>query len=130
MKPTKNVLYHVSSACTLFNFVFDLLKWDQKLKSIYHNILFYLVIRSSASDTYNFDLMYHTAQIYSGITRGRVLNGELYTQRLQKLIYLYLFKAGSWRFPSTLKDLKWTWWRSWRVEGNLHETASRVIQIN
>ena len=28
-------------------------------------------------------------QIYSGITSGKVLNGELYTQRLQKLIYLY-----------------------------------------
>ena len=26
-------------------------------------------------------------QIYSRITRSRVLNGELYTQRLQKLIY-------------------------------------------
>ena len=32
----------------------------------------------------------HTIQIYSGITRGRMLNDELYTQRLQKLIYLYL----------------------------------------
>ena len=30
-------------------------------------------------------------QISSGITRGRVLNGELYVQRLQKLIYLCLF---------------------------------------
>ena len=30
----------------------------------------------------------HILQIYSGITCGRVLNGELYTQRLQKLIYL------------------------------------------
>ena len=26
---------------------------------------------------------------FSQITRGRVLNGELYTQRLQKLIYLH-----------------------------------------
>ena len=26
----------------------------------------------------------------SGITRGRMLNGELYAQRLQKLIYLHL----------------------------------------
>ena len=33
----------------------------------------------------------HIIQIYSGLTRARVLNGELYTQRLQKLIYLYLF---------------------------------------
>ena len=31
-------------------------------------------------------------QICSGITRGRVLNGELYAQRLQKLIYLHLSK--------------------------------------
>ena len=30
-------------------------------------------------------------QLCSGITRGRVLNGELYTQILQKLIYLHLF---------------------------------------
>ena len=30
--------------------------------------------------------------IYSGITHDRVLNGELYAQRLQKLVlYLYLF---------------------------------------
>ena len=29
----------------------------------------------------------------SGITRGRVLNGELYVQRFQKLIYLHLFKS-------------------------------------
>ena len=27
-------------------------------------------------------------QIYSGITHGKVLNGELYIQRLQKLIFL------------------------------------------
>ena len=30
-------------------------------------------------------------QIYSGITRSRLLKGERYAQRLQKLIYLYLF---------------------------------------
>ena len=29
-------------------------------------------------------------QICSGITSGRVFNGELYAQRLQKLIYLHL----------------------------------------
>ena len=28
---------------------------------------------------------------YSGITRGGVLNGELYAQRLHMLLYLYLF---------------------------------------
>ena len=37
------------------------------------------------------DTAYHTVQTCSGITRGRVLSGELYAQRLQKLIYLYLF---------------------------------------
>ena len=29
-------------------------------------------------------------QLCSGITHGRVLNGELYAQRVQKLIYLHL----------------------------------------
>ena len=33
---------------------------------------------------------YGINQISSGITRGRVLNGELYAHRLQKLIYLHL----------------------------------------
>ena len=32
----------------------------------------------------------HISQIYFGITCGGVLSGELYTQRLQKLIFLYL----------------------------------------
>ena len=31
------------------------------------------------------------SQTCSGITRGRMLNGELYGQRLQKLRYLHLF---------------------------------------
>ena len=30
----------------------------------------------------------HAVQIYSGITCGRVLKGELYTHRFQKLFYL------------------------------------------
>ena len=30
----------------------------------------------------------HTIQIGSEITRGRVLNGEFYAQRLQQLIYI------------------------------------------
>ena len=34
-------------------------------------------------------------QIYSGITRGRVLNGELYAQRLQQLIYVYFYRLVS-----------------------------------
>ena len=35
----------------------------------------------------------HLIQICSGITRGRVLSGELYAQRLQKLCNLQLFTA-------------------------------------
>ena len=35
-------------------------------------------------------MILHIIQICSGITRGRVLSGELYVQRLQKLIYLHL----------------------------------------
>ena len=35
----------------------------------------------------------HIIQIYFGITRGRVLNGELYTQRLHKLIYLFVYRV-------------------------------------
>ena len=31
------------------------------------------------------------SQTCSGITRGIMLNGELYAQRLQKLLYLHLF---------------------------------------
>ena len=33
----------------------------------------------------------YTIPVCSGITRGRVINGELYAKRLQKLIYLHLF---------------------------------------
>ena len=42
-----------------------------------------------SSDT-SIYLKQHIIQIYSGITCGRVLNGECYTQRLHKLIFLYL----------------------------------------
>ena len=34
--------------------------------------------------------MSHTIQTCSGITRGRVLSGELHSQRSQKLIYLHV----------------------------------------
>ena len=37
----------------------------------------------------------HIIRICSGITCGRVLNGEPYAQRLQKLIYLHLFRTVS-----------------------------------
>ena len=38
----------------------------------------------------NFIELLLVIQICSGITRGKVLNGELYAQTLQKLIYLHL----------------------------------------
>ena len=36
-------------------------------------------------------IYYYMIQISSGITRGRALNGELYEQRLLKLINLFAF---------------------------------------
>ena len=39
---------------------------------------------------FNYEMVNYICQICSGITRGRLLNGELYAQRLQKLIYLHL----------------------------------------
>ena len=49
------------------------------------------IVYNSHSTLSSTNYLDYIIQIYSGITRGRVLNGELYTQRLQKLIYLYLF---------------------------------------
>ena len=48
-------------------------------------------IMSRAIITRNRILCENIIQLCSGITRGTVLNGELYAQRLQKLIYLHLF---------------------------------------
>ena len=51
----------------------------------------------------------HIIQIYSGITRGRVLNGEICTQRLHKLIYLCLstecFMKISFYFSGQIMDV-------------------------
>ena len=33
----------------------------------------------------------YTIQMYTGVARGRLLNGELYAKRFQKLSYLQLF---------------------------------------
>ena len=50
--------------------------------------------------SYNiFNKLFHLLKfpnIYSGITSGRMLNGECYTQRLQKLTYLYM-RPEDWR---------------------------------
>ena len=58
-------------------------------------------------------------RICSGITSGRMLDGELYAQRLQKLIYPIHMYSGitSGRV-------------SRRLERNFHETVCRQIQIN
>ena len=37
----------------------------------------------------------------SGVTHDKVFNGELYAQRFQKLIYLYLFGTEVLRTPSS-----------------------------
>ena len=66
-------------------------------------------------------------QIYSGITSGRVLNGELSAQRLQKLIYLHLLtgcfmislQSSEQNVVFLLQGLK----------GNLHETTCKQMQI-
>ena len=54
----------------------------------------------------------HITQIYSGITCARVLNGELYNQRLHKLsVILYLclstecFMKISFHFSGQIMDL-------------------------
>ena len=65
----------------------------------------------------------HIIQICSGITRGRVLNGELYAQRLQKLIYLYLFTDCFMQISLQSSEQV-------RLERNLHETVCKQIQIN
>ena len=53
------------------------------------NKLSSLINSNSAFKT--IESVYRLIQIYSGITCGRVLNGELYTQNLQKLIYLHIW---------------------------------------
>ena len=45
--------------------------------TLYHIILSYIVL-------------YYIIQLCSGITCGRMLNGELYARRLKKLIYLHV----------------------------------------
>ena len=61
----------------------------------------------------------YISQIYSRTIRGTVLNGELYAQRLQKLIYLEL---------TTEANLSENLFR--RLERNFQETVCKQIQIN
>ena len=64
-----------------------------------------------------------------GITSGRVLNRELYAQKIQKLIYPHLltscFKKFSLQSQSKIKKNK-----PRRVERNRHETVFEQLQIN
>ena len=62
-------------------------------------------------------------QIYSEITRGRVLNRELNTQRLQQLIYLCL--STDCFMKISLHSSGPDKWRK-----HLHETVCRQTQIN
>ena len=62
--------------------------FDDKVADIY------VWIRMHGDKSVWWDCLYvnqYIIQISSGITHGRVLSGELYAQRLQKLIYLYFF---------------------------------------
>ena len=59
-------------------------------RSLCHTICFFL------ESIWNND---HMTQLCSGITCGRVLNGELYAQRSQKLIDLHLFTGSFMKIP-------------------------------
>ena len=61
-------------------------------------------------------------QICSGITCGTVLNGELYAQRLQKLIYLHLSTDCFMKISLHSAGPS--------EERNLYETVCRQMQIN
>ena len=90
---------------------------------------------------------YNKIQIDSVITHGRVFNGELYTQRLQKLIYLCLstdcfmkislHSSGSCFMKTSLHSSGSCFMKTslhssgpWWVERNLHHTICRRTQIN
>ena len=48
------------------------------------------VLSRTGIKIYNY-LQNNIIQLYSGITCGRVLNGEFYAQGFQKLMYLHLY---------------------------------------
>ena len=48
--------------------------------------------------------MFHIIQMCSGITHGRLLKGELYAQKFQKLIYLHLFTDCFMKFSPQLLE--------------------------
>ena len=69
------------------------------------SVLFlYLFVSFYLSIYFNLSYIF---QICSGITRGRVLNGELYARTLQKLIYLHLPTACFIDFSSIYGSVDW-----------------------
>ena len=51
-----------------------------------------LVLFGKDCSTHTYTLR-HIIQIYSGITHGRVLNGELYTQRLHVNLSVFVYRV-------------------------------------
>ena len=68
--------------------------------------------------------MVHMIQICSGITSGRVLNGEFYAQRLQKLVYLHLlagcFRKSSLQSSELKVNVVTLIWGRWSDRGIIH----------
>ena len=72
-------------------------------------------------------LNFFIIQLCFGITCGRVLNGELYAQRLQKITaFVYrLFHEG---FSAIIETNIVCLFR--QLERNLHETVGKQMQLN
>ena len=64
-------------------------------------------------------MKYHVIQIYSGITSGRVLDGELlYTKILEVNSFAFAYRLFHDDFPAGL----------WKI--NRHETVCRQMRMN
>ena len=62
----------------------------------------------------------------SGITRGRVFNGELYAQRFQKLIYLHLFTDCFMNIsPQSSEQIQFRMYLFQQLRRNLDETVCK-----
>ena len=88
-----------------------------------------------------FILHYNMIQICSGITSGRVLNGEFYAQILQKLIYLHLLTGCFMKISLQSSGQNVVGFQPYQffIYNNLmkqpvsmkkHETACKQMQIN
>ena len=68
--------------------------------------------------------------MYSGITSGRVLDGELlYTKILEVNLFAFAYRLFRRDF-SPLNGTLFIWKMSRRVERNLYETVCRQMQTN